>query len=124
MIQITGDDFEAFKFDFPVEEFTFIKRLTRAISIFGSLFVCAIVSILIPILHFVLVPIFLMLAIIFGYIRFNQIRSVDLSSLICPKCSVVMNEKKVFLTKKKTSSRLYCFSCRTYMKVEEFDVET
>lgn len=98
--------------------FTTKERVLRSLKIFLSFLGAALASILVPVLHFFLVPVFFLLAFASAYLRFKQISFINLAACNCPKCDAKMNEKKVFQTSGRPFSKFYCFECRTNMKFE------
>lgn len=94
------------------------KRIERSTKIFFILFGLSIFSIAIPIFHFILVPGFLIAAFLFAYSRFKQISYLDLTNFHCPKCSESLDEKALYFKKDDYYTRLYCFKCRTNMRLE------
>lgn len=98
--------------DIPVEIYGTTQRIRRSIKLFIILFFAAVFSILIPVLHFVLVPGFLISAIVFGFLKFKEVYSLNLIGVKCPSCQSPLNESQVNLSESKSSSRVYCFECR------------
>lgn len=96
--------------DLPVKTFLFPDRCKRAAAIFGILLASAIVSVLIPVFHFVLVPGLIIGSFVMAYLRFKEKASVDLSSLNCPECNKSLDKKSAALHE--NSLRLFCYECR------------
>lgn len=117
MALVQFDDLSTYVVNIPISQFTFNERLKRAIKIFFTLILISILAVLIPILHFVLVPAAFIAAFVMGYIRYSQTAIADFSSIICSKCSVQLNEKKIYLKPNQDFIKLYCFNCRRYFKI-------
>jgi len=102
----------------PFGEFSFRERIFRSMKIFGIFLFAAVISVLIPIAHFILVPGFLVISFVASVLKFKQTSFIDLSNCKCPRCSEPLNEKTVFQSKARVFSKLYYFNCRTNMKLE------
>lgn len=88
------------------------ERLKRSLKVFALLFLAATFSILIPVLHFILVPAFLISSVILSTLKYKEIGTIDLSEFHCPLCNKALNEKIVSFKKSDISIRLYCYECR------------
>lgn len=117
-IQIEFEDSSKIWVDLPLVKFSFTDRVKRAVKTFTVLLAAAVFSILIPVLHFVLVPGFFISAFVMSILRFNQVSYIELNNFKCPKCSELLTEKKIFQSKKEGLSKIYCLNCRTNMKME------
>jgi hypothetical protein len=98
-------------------KFNLRTRIERALKGSGILVCASLLSILVPVFHIVLFPGLLVSAVVIGYRRFSENSCIDLTDFKCPKCHESLNEKKVFQTKLYPFSKVYCFYCRTSMKV-------
>ncbi|MBN8538064.1 MAG: hypothetical protein J0M15_13500 [Deltaproteobacteria bacterium] len=98
--------------DIPIEIYGTTQRIQRSIKLFILLFFAAVFSLLIPVLHFVLVPGFLISAIAFGIMKFKEVYGLNLSGVKCPSCQSPLNESQINLSKAKATSRVFCFECR------------
>lgn len=96
-------------------KFKQIDRLKRAGQAFGIFLMIALVSVLVPVLHFVLVPGFIITAAVVSYVRFKQVLCFDVSAAKCPICHTPFNEKKVYIQSNESRAKLYCYSCRKNM---------
>ena len=67
-------------------EYTFAERMTRGLKIAGVLWLVAVVTLFVPILHFILVPSFLILGIVFGWAAWHDKAEVIRGEFICPNC--------------------------------------
>jgi hypothetical protein len=88
------------------------ERVLRGLKTFFIFFLAAVVSVVIPVLHFVLVPTFLIAAFVMGYLKFKDVGSIDLSNFTCPECQKNLNEKILAFKDKDFSGRLRCYDCR------------
>jgi hypothetical protein len=70
--------------------FTTQERMMRAGKIFGILFVIGLGTIVVPILHFILPPLFLLAACIFGTTTWMEDAEVLSGEIACPNCKHVM----------------------------------
>jgi len=117
MTKIVFEDGHEAVYNLASGAFNYSSRLMKALVAFSGFAVAALVSIAIPVLHFVLVPGFLIAAFVFSYLKFNQVSYVDLKDFNCPMCSNPLNENLVYQTKSKGSTKLYCSECRKSMKL-------
>ena len=62
-------------------------RLQAAVKVSGALLLAAIGAVFLPGLHFVLVPLLLLAAVVGGIYRFTRGETVSADSLNCPVCS-------------------------------------
>lgn len=70
-----------------VETFSTGQRAGRALVRLGALWVLAVGSVLIPLLHFVLVPGFALLGPVLAFFAFQPTVKVTSKSVTCPKCA-------------------------------------
>lgn len=103
-------DVDSYKY--PVNE-----RIKRSLKTFFIFFGAALLSVLIPVLHFFLVPVFLILSVLFSYRKFKEIHSVDLSNLSCPDCKIKLNSGKMGLKVDDLTVRLSCDGCRKTLTI-------
>ena len=97
--------------------FTLRERIKRSIKIFSLYLGAAVFSVLVPVLHFFLVPLFLLLSVFLSYLKFKEIISMDLRSLTCPECKANLKSGEVGLKENDTSVRLSCDSCRKTLTI-------
>lgn len=91
------------------------ERLKIAAKKFLLFFALAVVSIFVPVLHFVLVPTFLLIAVIMGIREYSiKYKLENGNGTKCPGCTAPLKEK-YFL---ETSLQIKCDAC-----FERFDVE-
>jgi hypothetical protein len=69
-----------------VHSYSRMERSLRGIGIFVVWFLIAAVSILIPILHFILVPLFLLIGVAHAFSRAATVSIVKEGSGTCPEC--------------------------------------
>lgn len=93
-------------------EYSYKERLTRSLKTFFIWFGITIVSVLIPVLHFIVVPLFLILSFYFTYRKVNEEISVDLRDIKCPSCKKNLSSTIKGLRKKEVDLRLFCYDCR------------
>ncbi len=115
--QVVFEDQTVQSVDLNSIKFSLRTRIERALKTSGILVCASLLSILIPVFHIVLVPGLLISSVVIGYRRFSENSCIDLTDFKCPKCHEYLNEKKVFQTKLDPFSKVYCFNCRTNMKV-------
>lgn len=118
IIQVKIDNHLLKTIDLPCERFDIKTRIKRSIKFFIIFFILALFSVLMPILHFFLVPGFLIAAIVLSYWRFNQSSFMDISSFKCPKCSESFLEKEVYQTEAENFTMLNCSYCNALIKLE------
>lgn len=88
------------------------ERTKRSCKTFFILFSCALFSVLIPILHFFLVPGFLILSVFLSYRKFKELYSIDLSNFCCPGCKENLNTGAMPLRDRNITVRRTCNNCR------------
>lgn len=72
--------------DFEVVELSFNTRLLRASKLAGMFFGGALISAPIPVVHLIMVPLCLLLAVVTGIWRLRQKIQVHAPDLRCPNC--------------------------------------
>lgn len=72
--------------DFSVQE-----RVLRAGKVFGILFAIGIGTVVVPLLHFILPPLFLLTACVFGTTTWLETSEVLEGEIACPNCTTLMN---------------------------------
>lgn len=98
--------------EYKSHQFLIQERIKRSLKTFFTFFGAAIFSVLIPILHFFLVPIFLILSFFWSYRKFKEIVSVDLMGVKCPECKTNLKDTTVGLRIDDLVVRLSCDQCR------------
>ncbi len=88
-----------------------IQAAAKWISIFVSL---AVASVFVPILHFILVPAFLIAAVVVGVKAYTQKADLQNISGNCPNCGAALLIKRVRI--KKVSGEI-CPQCRDFLKI-------
>lgn len=97
---------------FDSYRFTFKDRLKRSLKTFFIFLGAAVFSVLIPVLHFFLVPVFLILSVFLSYRKFNEILSINLQNLNCPGCETKLSASETTLKRNDSIIRLSCEGCR------------
>ena len=115
MAYIRLDDGTQFDLNIPVTHLSQSDRLRKALKTFGFVFALALVSILIPVFHFVLVPLFLLASVVMAFRQYNKIYEFNLAGVPCPKCNE--NLKEGLLTTRESKLSVYCFTCRRNLSV-------
>ena len=88
------------------------ERTQKAIKTFAIFFGLAIFSVFIPVLHFFLVPVFLLLSFFLSYRKFKEIYVIDLGQLNCPGCSGKYKTTQLGISDLDQNIRLDCEHCR------------
>jgi hypothetical protein len=109
-------------FDFPkteavvtVRHFDAGERTRRALQSGGVLFGLAVLSVFIPIAHFVLVPSFLVASIVFTMLRLKQARKIVRVHGRCPRCSTEQ-DFEIDHAPLQGEIELTCTSCRNRVR--------
>jgi len=89
-------------------------RVVKSIQLFlGFLFLAAL-SILVPVMHFVLVPTLLLLAMILPFLNMKNDKALTAQNISCPKCKAKIHFKtKSFSNEVKN----FCVACHTQVKI-------
>ena len=80
--------------EIQVKRFNSAERFARAAKMGGLFIFLAIASAFIPVLHFFLVPLFLILAGVFGVMAYSQNSELSESLVQCPYCQKETRFKK------------------------------
>lgn len=91
------------------------ERVARAARMFGILFLVAFLTVFIPILHFVLPPLFLILGFIFATTTYLETGEVLRGEIDCPNCKRKMQLRKEAEGWPKS---MRCEGCSYTLKVE------
>lgn len=102
---------------FDSHQFSTKDRFKRSLKTFFIFFGAAIFSVLIPVLHFFLVPVFFILSVFLSYRKFNEIISINLLDLNCPGCETKLSSSETTLKKNDSVIRLSCESCRKRLTI-------
>lgn len=109
------NDFKSVQFTADATIYTSSEKLKHGLKSFFIFFFIAVFCILIPILHFVLVPGFLLFA-IYKFIKSQkEVGEIVLAKFNCPNCANLIELKNVDL---KFPHKEYCPQCRTSLKIE------
>lgn len=92
------------------------ERVKRGLKAFGINFGAAILSILVPVLHFFLVPLFLFLSFQQGRAKFKQMRRLDLNLETCPVCQKPLEKVGYF---DDDTLRTTCKGCRSQLTIRD-----
>ncbi len=115
MAYIRLDDGTQFDLSIPVTHLSQPERFRKAMKTFAIVFAIALISILVPVFHFVLVPLFLIASIILAVRQYNKVYEFDLKGVQCPQCKDDLKEG--LLTTKESKLSVYCFTCRRNLSV-------
>ena len=86
------------------------QRTMRALKSLGIFWGLAVISVFLPVAHFVLVPMFLILGPIMAHGTYKQDASIVAKDLVCPECKAPL---KVSSQKMKWPLLLVCDNCKT-----------
>lgn len=115
MAYIRLDDGTQFDLSIPITHLSPPERFKKAMKTFGMVFTIALVSILVPVFHFVLVPVFLIASIVMAFRQYNKVYEFNLKGIQCPQCKNDLKEG--LLATKENKFSVYCFSCRRNLSV-------
>ncbi len=87
------------------------ERQLGALKTGGLWLAATLISVLIPVLHFFLVPLGFGLTCFFTYKALKQTHVFQLSGLKCPKCQTELRENTI--RSEGESLKVHCFSCRS-----------
>lgn len=96
-----------------LQSLTTLERLKNGLRWFGLFFGLAVVSILIPVFHFILVPGFLFFGIYAGFANFRKKEKVITNQCHCLKCQKSLKEGYLV----DEDRRLKCQECGAYYLV-------
>lgn len=68
------------------KQFTFQERVFRTIRVFGILMLIGVGTVVVPLLHFILPPLFMLAACIFGTTTWLETSEVIEGEIACPNC--------------------------------------
>lgn len=102
----------------PFEYFSAQRRFLRAIRIFAIFLSAALVSVLVPILHFVLVPGLLLVAILMFFFTITEVGSLDLSNFKCPLCQNLVQQKSATFRSLPAKCTNFCPECRRNLEIQ------
>lgn len=92
-------------------DLSFGERFKNASKFFSLYLLIGLICILVPILHFVLVPAFLLVSFIVSYRRFKEVKSVNLSPICCPLCESQLKLGMIKLPNSECEIRKSCNNC-------------
>jgi len=96
-----------------VRHFSIRERMTRAAMYFAVLVVLAVASVIIPILHFILVPAFSFAAVASAAMMFLQTEEVTEAKGVCPYCGKETALKRAMIAKEFRDSCEHCLQLIT-----------
>jgi hypothetical protein len=99
-----------------------VERLRRAASAFGIGLAGAALAVLIPIVHFVLVPSALLLGLGIGIRRLGQGKTFQGGAGVCPYCGA--QQQFTLLGRFHLPKRLYCSSCQRELYLDDLPATT
>lgn len=115
MAYIRFDDGTQFDLSISINHLSQPERFRKAFKTFGIVFAIALVSILVPVFHFVLVPLFLIASFILALRQYNKVYEFKLKGVHCPQCKDDLKEG--LLTTKESRLSVYCFTCRRNLSI-------
>ncbi|PWU19032.1 MAG: hypothetical protein C5B49_06370 [Bdellovibrio sp.] len=109
MKTLDGKGRESRSEDSTVESLTFFQRFLQGTRTGGLFFLLAIVSFFVPILHFVLVPSFLIASLALGIQEFRKMQILHVRHFDCTSCGHAVETDKPF---REWPVRLKCPACQ------------
>lgn len=109
-MQIKTNDFKAAEFTGKISEPSKADRLKESLKKMFIFWGLSIASVFIPVLHFFLVPLFLLMGIGFFFFQMKQTHVMENLKFNCPSCG---QENKIIKMYFKDSHRFRCQSCST-----------
>jgi hypothetical protein len=97
-------------------------RIRRAALIFGASLLGAAIAIPIPLVHFVLVPLALLLGVAFGLMRLRQGEIFRLAEGRCPFC--LTEQTFTVMGGFRLPKKLHCSSCQRQLILDELTTES
>lgn len=97
--------------DLPANE-----RAMRSLKVLGILWVVAFITIFVPVLHFVLVPLFLLLGIVFATTTWMEKSWIVKGSIPCPNCNKSIEFKE---ESESWPSKQRCPSCSFMLTISD-----
>lgn len=101
----------------PIRRLRLDERLKRSLKTFAILFISALFSVLIPVLHLFLVPGLLFLSILLSVLKYKEVGTIDLTEFKCPSCHKLLNEKIKSFKANDITIRMYCLDCRKSISI-------
>lgn len=117
-IEVSINGAPAGVYDFKVLKLTPKERLRKSIQIFLVFFIAALISILIPVLHFFSVPVLILMSLILSIKKYNEVASMEVQGFKCPQCQSEFSTLKASWTKKYEATRVHCAECRGQISLE------
>jgi hypothetical protein len=115
-IQLSGDGVEkSSDGHYLIYKYTHGERVFRCLKFFTLFFVLAIASAFVPFLHFILVPLFVLLALLFGYFSYFDKENIIQAEGQCPYCLKTTSIARASMTLPFTD---LCVNCRQVMTVQ------
>jgi hypothetical protein len=102
------NDFKETVLTDPVQNFVKSEIIIKALKQLALYWSIAAVCILIPLLHFFLVPLFLMLGLFKGYRSLHNKRKITKCDYICPQCKQMSSLRNIYF---ESEARVNCNQC-------------
>lgn len=112
LVSSTGVKSEA---TFDRKDLSQAEKSRAAMKWFGIFFALAVFSVFVPILHFILVPSFLIAAVVVSMRAYNQKADLENVRGKCPNCSTEISIPRVRI--RKVSGEI-CPQCRDFIKIK------
>lgn len=101
--------------------FNSAERVKNAVKYFFILLGCAVLAVLIPVLHFILVPGLIIAAFVTAYLKWKTTTQISIEKVNCPKCSTLIPSQNLLLKNNETFSRSRCPQCQENLFLEIMD---
>lgn len=90
------------------------ERLLRSFRSIAIFWIVALLSVFVPVLHFILVPLFIILGIVFGIMTFLQSSLILSGTVLCPSCKA---EVQLVPNAESWPREQRCTSCYLMLKI-------
>lgn len=111
---ITNNQGQTEKIEVEIIHLSARARFVKSLQLFFGFLFLATVSIFIPVMHFVLVPVLVLTAIIVPILNLNKDRAITAQKIPCPKCRAgIAFKPKAFTSEVKN----FCTSCHSQVKI-------
>ena len=107
-MKIITNDFKEALFQGEIRECQKKEKLVAAVKKLITFWGLALISIFIPVLHFVLVPLFILVGIGFFFVQFQKTHLIHRLSFKCPDCDQENRIEKMYF---KETVRFRCEAC-------------
>lgn len=96
----------------PIIKYSSRERIHRGLKTFFIFFFAGILSIFIPVLHFILVPTLLISSIFLALKKYSEDLQIDLSQYKCPSCGNHFSKSSLSTKSTTEHIRWRCFHCQ------------